>query len=184
MRRPPNRDTDIHNLVDRLGRIIASDEWGGDLNPAQSAALSYLARANRFSRSPSVVAEYLGATRGTVSQTLKALLRKGLIEESPNPNDKRSISYKVTEEGAALADQRRLLHDVLEGLSDDDRTALESQLTRIVGSALKARGLKTFGSCKTCRHHRSQGAQPHCTLLDLPLRPGEEDQICVEQTLQ
>ena len=182
MTQRPDTDADIHSLLDRLGRIIASDGWGGDLNPAQTAALSYLARANRFSRSPSVVAEYLGATRGTVSQTLKALHRKGLIEESPNPDDKRSISYKITQAGAALVDQRRLLHDVLDGLPDEDRTALETQLSQVVGSALKARGLRTFGACKTCRHHRSEGAELYCTLLDLPLQAGEADQICVEQT--
>ena len=183
MREQPDIDANIHSLLDRLSRIIASDEWAGDLNPAQTAALNYLARANKFSRSPSVVAEYLGATRGTVSQTLKALHRKGLIEESPNPADRRSISYKVTSEGKALVGQRRLLHDVLDGLPDNDRAALESQLAKVVGSALEARGLKTFGACKTCKHHKSDGVQLHCMLLDLPLQSEEADQICVEQAL-
>jgi len=69
----------IRELIERLARVSAADEWADDLNPTQKAALAYLARANQYSRSPSQVAEFLAATRGTVSQTLKALARKGLI---------------------------------------------------------------------------------------------------------
>ncbi len=172
----------INALLDRLSRLIALDGWEGNLNPAQMAALSYLGRANRFSRSPSVVAEYLGATRGTVSQTLKALHRKGLVEESSNPTDKRSISYKLTPEGDALLAQRRLLDNVLDGLPDKDRAALDAKLGQVVGSALEALGLKLFGACKTCKYHKSDGAQRYCMLLDVPLHAEEADQICVEQT--
>jgi len=63
------------------------------------SALSYLARANRFSRAPSQVATYLSATRGTISQTLKALARKELIAEHRSQVDKRSISYGITTKG-------------------------------------------------------------------------------------
>lgn len=178
---PLDTNANINALLDRLSRIVASDDWEGDLNPAQTAALSYLSRANKFSRSPSVVAEYLGATRGTVSQTLKALHRKGLVEESPNPTDKRSISYKLTRTGEALVNQRRQLHVVLDALPEKDRTVLETQLGQMVSTALKLRGLKTFGACKSCKHHQTNGAQLYCALLELPLRHEEADQICVEQ---
>jgi DNA-binding MarR family transcriptional regulator len=87
----------ISDLIDRLGRLNAAEEWNGPLNPSQFAALSYLARANRFSRAPSHVADYLATTRGTASQTLKALARKELIAESRLEEDKRSIRYDVTD---------------------------------------------------------------------------------------
>ncbi|MEL7098731.1 MAG: MarR family transcriptional regulator [Pseudomonadota bacterium] len=178
----PDVNARINTLLDRLSRIIASDGWDGDLNPAQTAALSYLARANRFSRSPSIVAEYLGATRGTVSQTLKALHRKGLIEESPNPTDKRSISYAVTQPGEDLVRRRGQLDGVLDTLPEPDRTALEVRLRQVVKAALTQREMKPFGECKTCRHHLANGDTLHCSLLDLPLGPEEADQICFEQT--
>ncbi|MFC6657468.1 MarR family transcriptional regulator [Roseibium salinum] len=96
-------DTEIvRDLIDRLSRLIAAEEWNGPLNPSQFAALSYLARANRFSRAPSHVADYLATTRGTASQTLKALARKGLIAETRSQEDKRSIRYDVTDHGIDL----------------------------------------------------------------------------------
>ena len=59
-------------LIERLGRLLQTEEQETGLNPAQWQALRFLGRANRFSRTPATVADYLGSTRGTVSQTLIA----------------------------------------------------------------------------------------------------------------
>ena len=61
----------IRTLIERLAKITTAVDWQDGLNPAQYNALSYLALANRYSRSPSHVADYLCTTRGTASQTLK-----------------------------------------------------------------------------------------------------------------
>ena len=60
----------IAALVDRLGRMAHGMQYASGLNPAQWEALRFIARANRYSRSPGAIARYLGTTRGTVSQTL------------------------------------------------------------------------------------------------------------------
>ena len=91
----------LSELILRLARLELAGAWQDDLNPAQRAALAYLARANRFSRAPSQVADYLGTTRGTVSQTLKALDSKGHIAAEAAPGDRRSIRYRVTDRGRA-----------------------------------------------------------------------------------
>ena len=41
-------------------------------------ALIYLSKANRYSNTPQALADYLGLTKGTVSQTLLLLDRRGL----------------------------------------------------------------------------------------------------------
>ena len=73
--------TEIMLLLDRIARLHAARRRAVALTDAQCAALEYLAQGNRFSRSPSVIADYLATTRGTASQTLKALAEKGLISE-------------------------------------------------------------------------------------------------------
>lgn len=93
--------TEIRDLLDRVLRTSAAEDWTEDISPSQRAVLSYLSRANRYSRAPSQVADYLSATRGTVSQTLKTLARKGLVSEQRSEKDKRSISYKISEIGRA-----------------------------------------------------------------------------------
>lgn len=72
----PNAALEAAHLIDRLDRLARNGEVSGDLNPAQWEALRFVSRANRFSRTPAALAEYLGSTRGTVSQTLIALEKR------------------------------------------------------------------------------------------------------------
>ena len=173
---------ELHSLVERLGRVLASEDWAGELNPAQAAALAYLARANRFSRKPSIVAEYLGATRGTVSQTLKALVRKGLVNETADPDDGRSISYEVTPNGHAMLERRTTLRDVLASMSGGEVDALDASLRSVLLRVLDAQSQRTFGACRTCTYHASIDARPFCRLLNIELGPIDADQICAEHT--
>ena len=170
----------ILDLIERIARLSTADEWSDGLNPSQWAALSYLAKANRFSRAPSQVTEFMAATRGTVSQTLKALARKGLIEELRSETDRRWISYRVTEAGeAALA---RATHSE-EAVGSIDRALIDplaGGLEALLRAALKSRGRRAFGLCKTCRHHKAKRAGGFCMLLNQDLEPQEADQICYE----
>ncbi|MSU91515.1 MarR family transcriptional regulator [Rhodobacteraceae bacterium 2CG4] len=168
-------------LIERLARLSAAGAWEDGLNPTQAAALAYLARANRFSRAPSHVAAYLGATRGTTSQTLRALERKGLVSERRSDRDRRSISYAPTARGAGIAARRGALDAALEALPAPALAALTDGLDATLRAMLAARGGRAFGVCRTCRHHAPRGAGGYCRLLQVALLPEETGQICHEQ---
>ncbi|MFN2812475.1 MarR family winged helix-turn-helix transcriptional regulator, partial [Escherichia coli] len=68
----------------------------------QLSALHYLARCNRYSDTPLGVTEYLGLTKGTVSQSLKVLEGRGLISKLPDARDRRSVHLRLTDAGRAL----------------------------------------------------------------------------------
>ncbi|WDR02045.1 MarR family transcriptional regulator [Devosia algicola] len=144
-----NQSHYLRTLINRLSRLDAAQGWVDDLNPTQLAALTYLAHANRFSRSPSHVADYLGTTRGTMSQTLKALERKGHVEEQRSESDKRSISYGLTASGQEATAAPSLMEAGLEGLSRDARDALAQLLTRLLKLSLAENQGRAFGVCKS-----------------------------------
>ena len=177
-----NEQKRIKDLIDRLSRIMSADEWGEDINPTQWTALSYLARANRFSRSPSQVSDFMSATRGTVSQTLKALARKGLISEASSDHDKRSISYSVTKEGAALLQRTGSIEEAVSSMDDADASSLLLGLETLARAALKHRKARSFGVCDTCEHHQRKARGGYCRLLKEPLSPSETKQVCHEHS--
>ncbi|MCL4676047.1 MAG: MarR family transcriptional regulator, partial [Pararhodobacter sp.] len=150
------------------------------LNPAQRAALDYLARANRFSRSPSHVADYLGTTRGTVSQTLKSLTRKGLVAEQRSDQDRRWISYQLTDAGRDAAAKTSPLLSALDEMPQEERAAIAAAMEGLLRTALRLNGSKPFGLCKTCRHFTAREAGGYCALLQVALCPSEIEQICHE----
>jgi DNA-binding MarR family transcriptional regulator len=167
-------DLKFRRLVDRLARLHAADAWEQGLNPSQAEALLYLVQANRFSRQPSHVAAYLATTRGTVSQTLKALLRKGLVKEARSLEDKRKVRYDVTATGLALGAA------LVEGASGQGGSTNVAQLEAVLRAALARRGMRSFGVCQSCRFHQTRGQGGHCALLDVDLDPQETRQLCHE----
>ena len=173
--------TEIRHLLDRLCRLAAAEEWTADLNPSQSAALAYLARANRFSRSPSQVADYLSSTRGTVSQTLKALHRKGYVAEVRSDTDRRSISYDVTRSGLAALGAAGLFEEPLANYSDKEAGELAAAVKEFLQRVLNARGGRSFGICRDCAHHQHHNGSRYCALLAVDLEEDEATQICFEQ---
>lgn len=163
---------------------MRADSHAGELYPAQWEALRYLARANRFSRNPAALADYLGATRGTVSQTVIALEAKGLVEKRTDPRDRRSVVLALTEAGAAA-----LRHDAAIALAADidaagGAEALAAGLDAVVRAALARRAGRAFGVCRACRHFRADvrgGEAPHhCALLDEPLSDTDSAAMCAE----
>jgi DNA-binding MarR family transcriptional regulator len=172
-------------LIERISRLMRSGDHAGGLNPAQWEALRYLARANRFSRSPAALADYLGSTRGTVSQTLMALEAKGLIEKEPDPQDGRAVRLSLTADGAGHLEQDASLALAAAIGPSGDADMLTAQLEALLKQALDARGGRAFGVCRTCQHFRADvraGGPPHlCALLGADLTEADALQICIEQ---
>lgn len=174
------KHTRIRDLIERLARISASDDWSGEINPSQFVALSYLTKANRFSRAPSQVADFMVSTRGTVSQTLKALARKGLVDETRSEHDKRWITYSVTEKGRELIEKQTIIDGVIGQLDDRTSASLENGLNALAHKALEVRGHRPFGVCHKCEFHQKTGTGGYCRLLSENLTPEETHQICHE----
>ena len=178
------------HLIDRLDRLTRSGANIEGLNPAQWEALRYLARANRFSRTPAALADYLGSTRGTVSQTLIALEQKGFVGRTQSARDKRSIDLDLTSQGKiALKDDPllALARDLAASAGSDIGNLVET-LRAVLHRAVAHNDGKAFGVCHTCRHFqrdvRSSSRTPHrCGLLDEPLSEIDSRAICVEQEL-
>jgi DNA-binding MarR family transcriptional regulator len=174
-------DLHIRELIKRIARLDAATAWGGDLNPTQRAVLDYLGRANRFSRSPSHVAEYLGSTRGTVSQSFKSLIQKSYVTEHRSVLDKRAISFDLTAKGKDMANAGNALTDVLTNCPEDEKETFLESLKGVLGDMLSQNKGRPFGVCETCKHHEAKSDGSFCNLLAEPLLPIETTQICFEQ---
>ncbi len=93
-------------LVERLGNLMRTEmrKAGSEesLQPVHLHALIYLSKANRYSNTPQALADYLGLTKGTVSQTLLLLDRRGLIERFEDDIDRRVVRLRLSSAGEQL----------------------------------------------------------------------------------
>jgi DNA-binding MarR family transcriptional regulator len=186
--REENASRHAARLINRLDRLARAADHRTGLNPAQRDVLRYLGLANRFSRSPAALAEYLGATRGTVSQSLIALEAKGYVTREPHPRDRRGVTLGLTAAGRAALKQDAgvaLLAEAVAAGTGAEAATLARLLEATLAAAIARNGGRAFGVCRTCHHFRAEAhagtARPHhCALLDVPLGETDARAICVE----
>lgn len=174
--------------LERLARLMRQQGHGQfqgkGLVPVQWEALRYLARANVLSNSPGALARYLGATKGTVSQTLLSLEKKGLISKSTRGDDARSVVLTLTEQGHALLaeDSQLILERDIENLSDKTRRRFDRALDKLLHAATLRLKEPSFGTCQTCRYFREGGsaAPDQCMKVNATLTETETRLICIE----
>jgi DNA-binding MarR family transcriptional regulator len=170
-------------LLDRLGRAVHSLQFARGLNPAQWEALRFIARANRYTCKPTALAEYLGTTKGTVSQTLNCLEDKGLIRRVSELADRRAVRLELTDAGTAVLqhDPLRPLEAVASEMNDDLSDAVQV-LSKYVRRLQGRCGMKSFGICEECGHFVEsacdKGRDFTCGLTGEPLSCDEVKQIC------
>lgn len=181
----------IATLIDRLARLSRELQFAEGLNPAQWEALRFLAQANAQSRTPSAVAEYLGATKGTASQTLIALENKGLIRRDRCAADKRQRDLALTEAGESLLakDPINTLGVAADELVQEDSLALVRGLTRLLHDVQRAHGVRSFGVCADCTLRCVEEAAPataggkagreRCGLTGETIRPDHAERLCI-----
>lgn len=167
-----------------LSRLLRARDHSKGLNPAQWEALRYLAIANRFSNMPGAMARYLGVTKGTVSQTVLSLEKKGLLSKQAKSDDQRQTALALTDAGRA-----KLKDDGLAGFAGDIealKPKMRRRFSRAVSDLLAAEIARTeepsFGVCNTCRYFREvgNGEASHCMKFSASLSAADEMLICIE----
>ena len=168
---------DIATRLERLGRLLRQSGHAGGLVPAQWEVLRFLSRANRLSRSPGQVARYLGATKGTVSQSLLSLQRKGFVSRRTKESDERYVLLDLTEAGheTLRSDPLLAVATDLETLGGKTRRRFARALAELLDLEIGRQGVARFGTCAGCRHFTGAAT---CSVDGKPLPPDEQARLC------
>ncbi len=180
----------IHGLIERLSNLVRSEvRQGGkgpSLLPVHLEALHYLSICNRYSNTPQAVADYLGITKGTASQTIRVLERRGLLTRSPDSRDGRMVHLHLTPEGYTLVESHipaQVFRRAGEFLTPFEINQLNSGLTALLRSVQKGNGMKSFGACHTCRYNSQRPEGYFCLMTREPLSPDDVRRICREHEI-
>jgi DNA-binding MarR family transcriptional regulator len=174
----------VYPYLERIANLLRAEaRETSRLQPVQLEVLHYLSLCNRHSNLPTALAEYLGLTKGTVSQTLSVLEAKGYLEKIADQQDKRVVRLHLTAKGKALIEAHlppKLLQSALEQMPEDLRQQLAEGLKYLLKAMQTVRQQQAFGVCKTCRYLKRSEAGYACGLTQLPLATEELELICRE----
>ena len=170
--------------LDKLGLALKSQAWAGagarGLTPTQGQILALLrARGERALRLTQV-AEELAISAPTASDSVRALVEKGLIRKARAKDDARAVALELTAEGkneaAWAATWPHFLLAAVEALTEEEQEIFLLALIKII-HALGERGqIPMQRMCVTCRYfqpnaHPERHPPYRCALVDAPLGP-------------
>ena len=140
--------------------------------------LQYLDICNRYSNTAQALTEYLGQTKGSISQSLKFLEENGLVERAPCEKDKRITRLTPSKRARTLIGQlatatKPAIPDTPENIHVLRNTLRHWQATHVSS--------KSFGQCQTCRFYtRDRGLGFRCGLTQEVLTTEDSVKICRE----
>ncbi|MEM7008926.1 MAG: MarR family winged helix-turn-helix transcriptional regulator [Thermodesulfobacteriota bacterium] len=182
-------DSQIGPLIERIGNLLRSEQRvaGADLGlqAVHLQILSYLSLCNRYSNTPAGVTEYIGATKGTISQSINVLEGKGFIEKVPDSQDGRITHLELSKIGRSFIHNNSPLKEfsnTFKEFDDKDSARLSEILTELLTMLQRKNNGRLFGVCHTCKYFNRNGlGKSHqCGLTLEPLSDKESLQICRE----
>jgi len=110
------------------------------LQQGEFDVLATLRRSGKpFALTPTDLYEATMVTSGAMTARLDRLEKAGLTERAPHPSDRRGVVVALTEKGLALTDEALAAHvanehDILAGLTREERETLARLLGKLIGS--------------------------------------------------
>ncbi|GLZ40201.1 MarR family transcriptional regulator [Actinokineospora sp. NBRC 105648] len=137
----PEQQRSWRALVEGAGQLLARvDRHLRDTHGLTLAEYEILVRLSEGHAHMSELATQVSHSRARLSQTVDRLVRAGLVERSPCPEDRRGVHATLTERGAGtlaaaardhVLEVRRLVVDVL---SADELTAVGTAMAKVAAA--------------------------------------------------
>jgi DNA-binding MarR family transcriptional regulator len=169
----------------KIGIALKQQAWaeagGRGLTPTQGQILALL-RANPDGLRLRALAEQLGITAATASDSVTALHRKGLVTKEPTTGDGRGVVVMLTptgvREAAAAATWPDFLLEAVGELSAAEQATFLRALVAMIRTLQEKGRIPVARMCVSCRFFRpfqhDDSARPHhCAFVDAPFGDGE-----------
>ncbi len=143
--------------------------------------LQYLSICNDYSNTAQAISDYLGQTKGSISQTLKIMEQSGHIERRPCTKDKRVIRLFLTKKGQ---DSLQKMSQQMVQIPDDD-PELVAGLKKVLRTWQLSHHNSGFGQCLSCKYHQKGTNQKFkCGLTGEYLPHQDKFKICREHEFE
>lgn len=150
-RERPDIDAKVMALIGRLleATHLLERDWFSplaaqfELQQGEFDVIATLRRSgDPYALTPTQLHEGLMLSSGAMTSRLDRLERKGLIERTPSPNDRRSVLVRLTPAGLALIDRVLPLHvtneqQALASLTSKEQKLLNELLAKLVAGLHK-----------------------------------------------
>jgi DNA-binding MarR family transcriptional regulator len=184
---PPEEPLDKRVTIGlaKIGIALKQQAWaeagGRGLTPTQGQVLALL-RANPNGLRLRALAEQLGVSAATTSDSVAALHRKGLVAKEGTASDGRAVIVVLTptgiREAAAAAAWPDFLLEAVGELSAAEQATFLRALVAMIRTLQEKGRIPVARMCVSCRffqpfQHDNPARPHHCAFVDAPFGDGE-----------
>lgn len=188
----PDVSARIVTSIGRIASVMRSGMWefatAENLNPTQAEILQLLQGRPQGVRL-SWLAAQLSISAASASDSVSALVNKGLIYKARAEDDGRATALHLTADGAVMATRIGKALDFAEqaagALPAAQQTELLTGLYKLIAQLQKTERFPEMRACLSCRffepnRHPGKPAPHHCGLVNAPLSVALLRMDCLE----
>lgn len=182
------KNPSVFDLIEYMAVLIRSEERRRcselKLQLVHFQVLEYLSSCNKYSDTPASIANYLGMTRGTVSQSLIILEKRAFIEKTQDQTDKRVFHIQLLNDGLSILNKAKPTQLFTKAAKILEKNLNQKDAEKILIKSLtalqKANNSYSFGICNSCINFTKKPANFFCELTQEKLSRKDSQKICQE----
>ncbi|MCG8328518.1 MAG: MarR family transcriptional regulator [Chitinophagales bacterium] len=175
--------------LERISEVFKSLLWEKakvyGISPIQIQILLFVSNHSSNLCNVSYLAKEFNLTKPTISDAVRVLLKKGLLEKDFSPSDNRRYNVQLSSGGVQLvgelSDYASPVLQILEHIDEEEMKQIYGTLSRLIYQLNQKGIIQVQRSCFGCRYYKGDKKGTHfCSLLDKKLAGPEIRLDCPE----
>lgn len=178
----------LERISEAFRVLLWNESKENSLSPIQIQILIFIYFHSPEKCKVGYLADEFNMTKATISDSVKVLLSKELVTKETDPNDTRSFTLSLTNEGKKIAKKASLfassIEQPIEKLTQEQKTIMLNGLLKLIYDLNKSGIITIQRMCFTCSNYQLDNGIHYCKLLKSKLVENELRVDCPEHELQ
>lgn len=178
----------LERISEAFRVLLWNESKENSLSPIQIQILIFIYFHSPEKCKVGYLADEFNMTKATISDSVKVLLSKELVTKETDPNDTRSFTLSLTNEGKKIAKKASLfassIEQPIEKLTQEQKTIMLNGLLKLIYDLNKSGIITIQRMCFTCSNYQLDNGIHYCKLLKCKLAENELRVDCPEHELQ
>lgn len=174
----------LERISEAFRVLLWSESKENSLSPIQIQILIFLLFHSEEKCKVSYLAEEFNMTKATISDSIRVLLKKELVQKFNNPSDTRSYIIGLTNQGKQIAEKSANftlnIEKPLSSLPEDQKKDILTGLLKVIYQLNQAGVITIQRMCFTCSYYQNENNEHFCKLLQSKLSSKELRIDCPE----
>jgi DNA-binding MarR family transcriptional regulator len=163
----------LERISEAFRVLLWNESKETSLSPIQIQVLIFLLFHAQEKCKVSYLANEFNMTKATISDSVKVLLQKNLVQKIDDESDTRSYIIALTQEGKEVAEKSAnfafAIEKPLHTLTTEQKEIMLAALLKLIGELNKAGIITIQRMCFTCANYHHENGKHFCTLLQAEL---------------